>query len=105
MRLGRRLRTGEHVCHKCDNPSCVNPAHLFLGDPSVNHLDCLAKGRFPVSYNKGARNPNAALNEDKVREIRRLKGTATYEEIGKRVGASKDAVTKVLTGMTWKYVT
>ena len=39
------LRHGEFVCHRCDSPSCVNPKHLFLGDPKINTRDMFRKGR------------------------------------------------------------
>jgi len=36
---------GKHICHKCDNPRCVNPKHLFLGDAALNGLDRSIKYR------------------------------------------------------------
>jgi hypothetical protein len=38
---------GMHVLHRCDNPPCVNPDHLFLGTNSENQLDSVSKGRHP----------------------------------------------------------
>lgn len=73
-RLAYELATGIEpgellVCHRCDNPLCCNPAHLFLGTVADNNRDKVEKGRqarFP-----GSLNPRAKLTEDDVREIRR----------------------------------
>lgn len=60
------------VLHRCDNPPCVRPEHLFLGDDMANVKDRKAKGR--GGNHKGTANGRCRLTEDQVREIRRLYG-------------------------------
>lgn len=60
---------GVLVCHKCDNPPCCNPSHLFLGSNKDNAQDCINKGR--GNKEKGEDRYNAKLTQEEVREIRK----------------------------------
>lgn len=92
---------GLGVLHKCDNPICVRPDHLFLGTPADNHADKAAKGR----STRGVKNPMAKLNEDAVRKIRRLKGEGWVQRrIAEHVGVSYATVSMVLQGDLWGHV-
>lgn len=66
------IPAGMCVCHHCDNPKCVNPAHLFLGSQRDNIADAIAKGRkAPMPPSVGEKNGRARLATADVAEIRR----------------------------------
>lgn len=87
---------GLYVCHKCDNPRCCNPAHLFLGTHKDNNNDKVAKRRHCF----GARTGTAKLSEAQAKEIKNLKpkGRAPSgyrRDVAKRFGVSTATITDV----------
>lgn len=89
------------VCHRCDNPPCVNPAHLFVGDVQANHDDMIAKGRMP----RGSERAHSKLTEDDVREIRaRLADGATHLHIARAFGVHRSTIYDIAVGKKWRHV-
>lgn len=86
------------VCHKCDNPLCVNPSHLFLGTHADNAADRARKLRGAI----GERNQGAILTEKQVLRIRKMSGTC--EEIGRKFGVTKSAISRIRRRITWKHI-
>lgn len=89
------------VCHKCDNPSCVNPEHLFLGTQLENVADRDSKNR--QAKIGGEDCPQSKLKSDDVDEIKRLLFCGVSQSnISKIFGISQTAISKINTGKTWK---
>lgn len=91
----------KYVCHRCDVPACVRPAHLFLGAQSENVRDAIDKGRMW----EGADHPLAKLTPEAVRDIRRraADGEINYR-IARAHGVNSGTVWHVLNGLSWKAV-
>ena len=95
---------GRIMCHTCDNPPCVNPAHLFPGTPSDNTQDAMAKGRWNPP--RGTRNSRAVLTEDQVRAIRALyvPRKFSFRRIARVLGVSEYATKEVIQGNNWRWL-
>ena len=93
--------------HKCDNPACVNPDHLFRGTDADNSRDKRNKGRavYPPDQ-KGEAHSQAVLTAEKVRAMRRMYATGkkTLRQIGLRFGISGDYVGEIVNRRKWKHV-
>jgi hypothetical protein len=90
------------VLHRCDNPSCINPDHLYLGTNQDNVDDRVARGR-QTGHWKGTGNPHSVLNEETVLHVRRLSlGGLTVNEIAKQLGLKYPTIWDIVNNITWK---
>ena len=86
------------VCHKCDNPGCVNPAHLFLGTDLENNLDKIAKGR--GNYSQGKDHWKAKFTQDQVIAIRH--SILSSRKLAALYGTCHRNILAIKRGETWK---
>jgi hypothetical protein len=96
------IPNGLHVCHRCDNPGCVNHEHLFLGTRSENMADMRSKGR----QCRGEAKYSSVLTEDDVREIRRryADGGVFYKELAAAFGVSPPLICRIVNRKKWAHV-
>lgn len=94
------------VCHRCDTPWCVNPAHLFLGSAAENLRDCAVKGRMstpPLHF--GELQHCAVLTESMVRDIKeRLRRGEKGRDLARVFGVKESTVSKIKRGNNWAWV-
>lgn len=92
-----------YICHSCDNPSCVNPDHLFVGTPKQNQEDMTRKGR--DTRKKGAGHYLSKLDDDKVVEIRlRREHGDSLKDIASAYDVSEATISLVARRKIWKHV-
>jgi hypothetical protein len=90
------------ICHHCDNPSCVNPYHLFLATQQENMDDMVRKGR--LKGLRGERANTAKLTWEQVKTIRVIYSPDNYSsrKLAKIYGVSQATILQVVNHKTWK---
>lgn len=106
-----KIPAGLHVLHKCDNPPCVNPAHLFVGTAKDNAIDKSNKGRARNAMVRGTEHTLAKLTDDDVREIRRIyqpsprkKSPFSGPTLAKKYGVAPSLIHRIVHGKSWPHV-
>jgi hypothetical protein len=97
------------VCHRCDNPSCVNPNHLWLGTRKDNSEDMVKKNRSNGGAPSGEKNPNAKLDEEQVLEIIKLYKYRSkvfgVSGLANKYKVSVNNVRRILSRKAWRHLT
>lgn len=95
---GRPVPNGKYACHKCNNPCCVRPSHLYPGTPTQNMEDAKANGTIRM----GEQVHFSKLTEKDVAAIR----SSTLKDglLANTFGVSRSCVTMIRNGKTWKHV-
>lgn len=98
------IPSGLQVCHRCDNPSCVNPEHLFLGTQRDNMQDMYRKGRQGTF--KGGLNGKAVLTDSLAYQIyTRAKAGEGSSALAREFGVTPSTVSDIKHGRVWSHVT
>lgn len=96
-----RIPPGMHVLHRCDNPPCCRPDHLFLGTNADNSTDKVDKRRHPY----GVTSPNHKLTDDAIRAIRaEASAGVTHRVLAKRFNVSQPAISNIANRKRWAHV-
>lgn len=102
--INGKIPKGLYVLHKCDRPSCVNPAHLFLGTNEDNMKDMIKKDR--SSRNVGELNPMTKFTKKQIKMIRGLVKTKKYfqHEIAIMFNTTQSNISVISNNINWKNI-
>jgi hypothetical protein len=99
---------GLEVLHKCDNPSCVRPSHLFLGTQRENVYDMIKKGRQATGSKvsvQGEKHGRSILTADNVLAIRELVASGNSQtSVARLFGVSRFAVSTIVLRKRWAHL-
>ncbi len=101
MLEGIDIPSGMLVCHHCDNPSCVNPDHLFIGSQLDNMKDMQRKNR-GIAGEKNGR--SKLIDQDVFRIFDLLKCGAKQIHIAKYFNIDTAQISSINTGKAWKHL-
>jgi len=95
---------GMLVCHHCDNPGCVNPKHLYLGDVRKNTQDACDRGL--IGHAKGSRHGRSKLTEEQVEWVYQqfYQADLSKSEIAKTLEVTSTQISDILRGRRWKHM-
>jgi hypothetical protein len=96
------IPAGMLVLHRCDNPACVNPDHLFLGTNADNMADKVSKGRQAHHGFRGDEHPTAKLTVAEVLAVREAEGT--HREVAAQFGVSRKQIEDIRARRAWAYL-
>jgi HNH endonuclease len=96
-----KIAEGMNILHDCDNPSCVNPNHLYEGTFAQNSQDCVRRKRNFVPNNRGELSNSVKLTLEQVNIIRKKEKTG--RQYAKDFGVSKSTVFAIWRNVNWKY--
>jgi len=91
---------GDHVLHRCDNPACVRPDHLFLGNQDLNMKDCAAKGR--IRFAGGKSSPFTASQIEFIRAVSEEGFSRSC--IARYFGVARQSIDQIVNRETWAFV-
>lgn len=96
------IPSGLLVCHRCDNPVCCNPDHLFLGTPKDNMDDMDRKGRRKIAPLKGEQAPRSRLTDSDVLAIRA--SADRNRDLAKMYAVGEDHISRIRSRQRWCHI-